>query len=207
MTPFIKICGLHTANDVQVCIEAGADGVGFVLSESPRQVPLHIARRLLRPLPAHVTGHLVVRQLDELSPSLLPPRARIQGKFPNPGFPNASLLPALKDGPHVYQEALALWAQLGVHTTLLIDGPHPGTGTIPNWDRIARVSSIGPICLAGGLTPDNVHEAISKVRPFGVDVSSGVESTLGCKDPQRIRQFIQAAREAAAFLRRPSCIR
>ena len=87
-------------------------------------------------------------------------------------------------------------------TPPLIDGRSPGSGTCSNWDRVAQVAQIGPVCLAGGLTPDNVYHAIERVRPVGVDVSSGVESTRGQKDLTRIRDFIQAAQDAATTLKR-----
>jgi phosphoribosylanthranilate isomerase len=205
MKPFIKICGLRTLKEVQTCVEAGADAVGFVLSPSPRQVPLQIAKALLRDLPAFVTGFLVVRQWTEFSPALLPPRAHIQGSGTNPGFPSNSLFPALRDGPNLLEHTRAYRQLLGPQTLLLVDGPRAGSGTAANWARVAQVAAMGPICLAGGLTPDNVGEAISRVQPAGVDVSSGVESSPGQKDLLLIQAFIQAAKEAAHSVRSSTC--
>jgi len=206
MSLFIKICGLRTLDEVLHCVELGADAVGFVLSPSPRQVSLDQARKLLEFVPLQTQGFLVHRELTEFEPNLLPLRAGVQGTLPNPGFPGSAVLPTLRDGPNLLERSLAVWRLLGPHTLLLIDGPRPGSGTPADWHRVARVSTAGPVCLAGGLAPDTVGRAIEIVRPTGVDVSSGVESAPGRKDPIRIRDFIQAARESALTVGRTLCI-
>lgn len=206
MNLFIKICGLKTATEVEAAVQAGADAVGFVLSPSPRQVGLDKARRLLCLLPAHISGVLVVRNLTEVNPNLLPPRAQVQGALPHGGLPSSALFPTLNDGDKLVQRARSLWERFGHHRPILIDGPQPGSGQRADWDRIAEVASLGPVCLAGGLTPENVSIAIERVCPMGVDVSSGVESRLGVKSPERIQSFIRSAREAAQSLGRIPCI-
>lgn len=194
----VKICGLRTHADIDAAIDAGADAVGFVLAESPRRVtlaqladlaravPAPIARTavFLRPTPTEVTAAAAAAPLDWLQMNAEAATALAD----TPLAPR--LLPVLRDTPDLPAQ-LACFAHA---PTVLIESPRSGRGECADWPRIADLTRNRRIILAGGLTPDNVAEAIRLVRPFAVDVSSGVELAPGRKDPARIRAFIQAVR-------------
>jgi phosphoribosylanthranilate isomerase len=91
----------------------------------------------------------------------------------------------------------------GHHRRFLYEGVESGIGRKVDWGRASRISTIGEMSLAGGLSPDNVVEAIRRVMPFGVDVSSGVEAAPGVKDPVLIRRFVESARSVDAERTRP----
>ncbi|MGI8924048.1 MAG: phosphoribosylanthranilate isomerase [Fimbriimonadales bacterium] len=185
----VKICGVTRAEDAEAAAEAGADAVGFVFEpSSPRFVgsfmDLHLA------LPPYVTSVAV------FGPFLPDAGAtgfdRIQYLS---GSPTGGLIRAFRLGETPLAEILAYRS-----SPVLIDAFHPkqfgGTGERANWEAAAEVvrSTSVPVVLAGGLTPDNVAEAIRIVRPYAVDVSSGVEERPGVKDPFKLRDFIAAAR-------------
>jgi len=195
--PMIKICGLQTPEGVSAAVEAGADSVGFVLVDSPRQVTPEQARALAALLPSSVSAIGVFRTLDEaaVEQAYAAGLNAVQGAPTVRGLQMASAmglrcLSTLLDGPEL-PEALA--SQPG---PVLVDGPKSGSGQLADLDRVARLAADRPLVLAGGLRPENVADAIAQVRPAGVDVSSGVERTRGVKDPERIRQFVGAARTA-----------
>jgi phosphoribosylanthranilate isomerase len=202
----IKICGITNREDALAAVDAGADALGFVFVEpSPRWISPDVAASIIRDLPpliskvgvfvnappSFVTQAVVTAGLDVLQfhgeespeycrgfPSLPKIKAfRIQGP---------ETLPALRS------YATAAW---------LLDSYDPrqrgGTGRAMNWDLAVEARGMGrPIILAGGLTPANVAEAVRRVRPYAVDVSSGVETTPGRKDGEKLRQFVAWAREA-----------
>jgi len=105
-------------------------------------------------------------------------------------------LPAGIDRWPVFRDSASLPAALPPR--LLFEGARSGAGEVADWSQAAALAARTGLVLGGGLTPDNVAQAVARVRPWGVDVSSGVESAPGHKDPARIREFISAAREAAA---------
>jgi phosphoribosylanthranilate isomerase len=200
MTLFVKLCGISNEHELEVAVEAGADAVGFVLTPSPRQVSLDEAARLRALLPVSVLGVAVfhdpapalLRRAEEMiGPDLL------QSELSTlTGVAADRALPVVVDG-HSLEPDLARAARLTTRDMVLVDSAaRGGTGHPPSWQRVAEVDFTGRLILAGGLDADNVANAVGLVRPFGVDVSSGVESAPGVKDPARMHAFVEAARGA-----------
>lgn len=198
---FIKICGLRTERDVDTAVEAGADAVGFVFSESPRRIDFATALRLARRVPEHVLTVGVFRgePLDFVRAAAEESGVRaLQLHGPEDPAYYAELAGAGRTliRAAAFGEDVPRVGALG-EDMLLLDAPIPGSGIAWDW-------SSGPVAapgekwlLAGGLTPDNVREAVACTAPWGVDVSSGVEHTRGVKDPALITAFVKAARAAS----------
>jgi phosphoribosylanthranilate isomerase len=196
MKPWIKVCGLTTADAVAAAVDAGADAVGFVFhAPSPRNVTPDDALRLARDVPRHVlrvavTLHPSQELVDEIAAVFRPDALQSDAEdFERLRLPwGMASLPVLRSGGPRPAE----WPE-----RFLYEGPRSGAGTTADWDEARALAMHGDLVLAGGLRPENVAEAIERVRPFGVDVSSGVESAPGRKDPARIREFVEAARRVA----------
>jgi phosphoribosylanthranilate isomerase len=194
---FVKICGLKTERAVAAAVAAGADAVGFVFAESPRRITPARAMALCRDLPpiimkVAVMRHPVQADWDAVWSGFDPDWLQTDaGDLPGLTLPEpVTVLPVYRDRPEL-DEATATGADL-----LLFEAAASGQGLRADWDRASRLAARTRVILAGGLTPENVGAAIHRVRPFGVDVSSGVESRPGVKDPARIEDFIAAVREA-----------
>jgi anthranilate phosphoribosyltransferase len=206
---WIKICGVNTAESVLAVGEAGADAAGFVFAESPRRVSPERAAELAALLPPHVDRVAVFHHpsADDIAEALSVFPADIIQCEPTDAVRRAAaaagtrLLPVLHDGPEL--DSLAGEArESGVGPSAILEAAGKGgRGQRADWERAARLARRMRLVLAGGLGPGNVADAIHEVRPFGVDVSSGVEETRGHKDPVRIAAFVQAARTAAAAQR------
>ena len=188
----IKICGLRRVSDIDVAVAEGATAIGFVFARSPRQVSPKEASFLFDAVPAGVLKVAVFRRPD---PTLLGAvldlgvdSVQADANWDPSGL-TVPFLPAVPDGPDLVERVA------GIDGVCLVDGPRGGgMGVLADLDRVRNVAAQRRLYLAGGLTPDNVAKAIAHVRPWGVDVSSGVESSPGTKDPARIRAFIRAAR-------------
>jgi phosphoribosylanthranilate isomerase len=189
---FVKICGLSTPAAVAAAVEAGADAVGFVFAPSPREVTPERARELCAGVPRtvarvavmrHPPAELVRRVLDVFEPDWLQTDAEDFDGFDLPA--RVAALPVYRNrGPRPGQ---------GVER-LLFEGSVSGSGQTADWDE-ARALALGrELVLAGGLDADNVTAAIEAVRPWGVDVSSGVERRRGEKDPVKIEEFVARVR-------------
>ncbi|MEW2506245.1 MULTISPECIES: phosphoribosylanthranilate isomerase [unclassified Amycolatopsis] len=196
---FVKICGLKTAADVTCAVEAGADAVGFLLCESPRQVTRAEAAQLAAGVPGEVLTvgvfkGVAVREIRDAVAETGIRAVQLHGS----GYSPADFA-ALRDLPVRLIRAAALRSgeipAVGEYgeDLLLLDSPNAGSGE--TWDWSAKTPD-GDWLLAGGLTPDNVADAVATVRPWGVDVSSGVESSRGVKDQALIRAFLSAARSS-----------
>ncbi len=206
MSVKVKICGITNLADGLAALEAGADALGFVFYEkSPRAVTVEQAAEIVRQLPPFVmkvgvfvnpAPDLVVRASSECGLTLL----QFHGDEP-PDFCRQFGLMSMK--ALRVRDADSLQTLMDYATDAwLLDAYSPeklgGTGETFNWDLATQAQSWGrPIFLAGGLTPDNVGEAVTRVKPFGVDVSSGVESEPGRKDHAKVKAFVQAAKAAA----------
>jgi len=206
MSTRVKICGITNLADAQVAVEAGADALGFVFYEkSPRFISIETAAEISKQLPPFILRigvfvnapkEEIVRAIGECGLSLLqfhgdePPEFCTQFDLMSMKAFRIRDTGSLKELPKYKTDAWLLDAYSS--DTL------GGTGGVFNWDLAVEAQKTGrPIFLAGGLTPENVAEAIQKVRPFGVDVSSGVESSPGKKDHAKMRAFIHAAKTAA----------
>lgn len=194
MTLLVKICGLANADDVGVAAAAGADAVGFVFAESPRRVTPAAASAAAKAAPQGVLRVAVMlhpsnddwqRVLDGFAPDVLQTDAE--------DFDALEVPEDIVCWPVVRERATH---ESALPDTFLYEGAASGRGEKVDWARAAAVAQHGRMILAGGLSPENVADAVRAVRPFGVDVSSGVESSPGVKDPDRIVKFVKAARAA-----------
>ncbi|MDQ2624021.1 MAG: phosphoribosylanthranilate isomerase [Actinomycetota bacterium] len=196
---FIKICGLSTVRDVEVVAESGADAMGIVLSSSsPRAVSEGRARELVAAGRDALTTVLVVHDLP-VSEAIDHARRWGVDVLQLHGYGPADALLAARELSRTWRAVPAAAAPAVVgeqgEEALLLDSHTPGSGE--QWDLgTLGAPPRGRWLLAGGLAPGNVAAAITAVQPWGVDVSSGVESTRGTKDHALIRRFVAAARGA-----------
>lgn len=195
MSILVKICGLKTAADVEAAVAAGADAVGFVFAESVRRSSPEAAAAACASLCNDVRKVAVMRHPDndEWQEVLLGFRPDVLqtdlGDFDRLDIPDTvTCLPVMREGDPALDGDLP--------GAFLYEGAASGQGETVDWQRAAVIAQRGRLVLAGGLCPENVAEAIAAVRPFGVDVSSGVESEPGVKSPELIAEFIAAVRAA-----------
>ncbi len=195
----VKICGLTQPDDARLAIELGADALGFILEPaSPRFIGETVPKWIneLPPFPARVAVYGVVRgQVAQSAFDL------VQGaEWETHPLPAPKRIHVIRLRPG--QSAADLTQQTVNASAILLDAfredAYGGTGHRVDWDIAAEIvqRAARPVILAGGLTPDNVAEAVRRVRPFMVDVSSGVEREPGLKDHGKLRDFIEAARGA-----------
>jgi phosphoribosylanthranilate isomerase len=192
---FIKVCGMTTAAAVDAALSCEVDAIGFVFAESVRRVDAQRANALAQPARRKiacvaVTRHPTAAQVNEIlrdfRPDILQTDLADLEKLALPR--ELAVLPVLRPGPRPVCE---------LPRRILFEGPVSGSGRTTDWDAAAELARRMELILAGGLNPRNVAAAIRHVRPFGVDVSSGVEETPGVKNTQLIEQFVAAARMAA----------
>ncbi|MDE1922693.1 MAG: phosphoribosylanthranilate isomerase [Gammaproteobacteria bacterium] len=199
---WIKICGITSADAVTAAVEAQVDAIGFVFAPSPRQVTPGQAAQLAALAPPGilriaVSQHPLQMKVDEICRILKPDYFQT----------DVEDLRELRIPAHVKLLPVVRFGRKTPHplpARMLFEGPTSGIGEVADWGRAAELARQTELILAGGLTPQNVAEAIRAVRPFGVDVSSGVEDVPGVKDPQKIFQFVRAVRQAAARLEHDS---
>jgi len=212
----VKICGVTSPADVAACAAAGADAVGINFHPpSPRYVDPRQSQPLLRSIPPLMAGvgvfvGLPFRQISAMAYQLGLRTIQFHGDHRETIDPFPfSLVVAVRvrdrQSLHEIDRYLEACRAAGhVPAAILVDafveGKEGGTGQTAPWELVAGYKPGAPIILAGGLTPENVAEAIRVVRPDGVDVASGVEVTPGRKDPDKVRRFVANAREAAAKL-------
>lgn len=196
MTVFVKVCGLSTVADVTAAVDAGADAIGFVFAESPRRVSVDEAARLTRDVPASMVRVAVMRhptqaEWDDVAAGFEPDWLQTEaGDFDALDVADSvQRMPVFRDVAELNVEAL------GRAPRVLFEAARSGAGERADWDTAERLATSTQLMLAGGLDPDNVAAAIRKVRPWGVDVSSGVERSRGVKDPDRIAAFVNAVRD------------
>jgi phosphoribosylanthranilate isomerase len=205
MSVRVKICGITSIEDALAAVNAGADALGFMFYErSPRRISMDLAATIKNALPPFVVKVGVFADATEnvvRSAALCGLNAlQFHGNEAPDFLKRFSPITTIK--AFRIQNAASLAALPTYNTSSwLLDSFTPaqlgGTGTTFNWDLAVQARKLGrPIILAGGLTPDNVAEAVRKVRPYAVDVSSGVEFAAGKKDPAKVAAFIQAAKSA-----------
>jgi phosphoribosylanthranilate isomerase len=196
---WVKICGITTPDGVQAVVDAGADSIGLVFAKSSRQIGLDRARGLLEVLDGRIAAVAVFRspkaeyvaQVCALGFGWVQTESSWVGVLPA----GVRWLPAVGDGDELYERVRLLSERVASEAPILIDGPGGGgLGRLADHRRIASVAARRPVVLAGGLSPENIGEAVRAVRPWGVDVSSGVEDAPGCKNPGRVCAFVEAAR-------------
>ena len=207
----VKICGCTGVADAALAVDAGADAVGVILAEtSERRVGIETLRHIAEAVPALVT--LVAVFIDP--PASLVDEALKVGAIPQfHGHEDAEACEAFAGGPYLKafhvrdgQPRSRAWfdafARSYEHATWLFDsaradGVTGGTGRTFAWEAARELAGDRPFVVSGGLTPANVGDCVRAVRPYAVDVRSGVE-TNGMKDPQKVRAFVDAVRAADA---------
>lgn len=201
----IKICGITNLDDAMAAVDLGADAVGFVFFRgSPRYIRPDDAAEIIRRLPSFVTtiGVFVDEPFAQIEKTISAAGidvVQLHGNEP-PEACNYSrrLIKAIRVKSLESLDPLVHFRDRV--SAFLLDTYTPnvygGTGQIFNWDIAMYAKQFGRIILAGGLTPENIHQAIQRVRPYGVDVSSGIEAEKGKKDHHKMQLFIEKARGA-----------
>ncbi len=198
---FIKICGVTTAHDARAVAELGASSVGLILSDSKRRVSIDTAANIADEIRGTALSTGVVR--NETSEYIIHAvtATRVDAVQVH-GALSGELLRELRQHPVAIIKALNVadveffdFDESSVDA-VLIDGPSPGSGEVHSWQAMETRSFCVPVIAAGGLTADNVAEVILNLRPWGVDVATGVEASPGVKDLTRVSNFIRTARHA-----------
>ena len=198
---FVKICGITRLEDAEAAAAAGAGAIGFIFwPSSPRFIDPYRARAIAAALPPFVTpvGVFVNQPLDYVNGVASLVRlgvVQLHGDE-TPEFAAAVCRPVMK-AVAIGQADVRLWP---ARVKLLLDVHDPlargGTGRTIDWSTAADVASRREIVLAGGLKPENVADAVARVRPYGIDVSSGVERSPGIKDHERLQALFEAVHDA-----------
>jgi phosphoribosylanthranilate isomerase len=202
----VKICGITSMQDAEAAVDAGAAALGFVFwGRSPRYIDPHRARAIVASLPpfvvpvgvfvnqpaAHVRGVAALVRVGAVQLHGDEDLLYVAGM-------DWPVIKAVSIDRADQSDQIDIWPR---RTTLLLDVHDPvnrgGTGRTIDWSVAATIAARRRTLLAGGLTPDNVAEAVARVQPFGIDVSSGVERSPGVKDHARIRALFEALRDAA----------
>jgi phosphoribosylanthranilate isomerase len=207
--PMLKICGMTRLGDALHAIREGATAVGFVFWKgSPRYIEPDRAGEISAALPAAVTtvGVFVNEPVDSIRETARVAGLRLVQLHGNetPAYSDAIDQPVMRAvSLETMAEIASAWP---FETTLLLDSTDParrGGRASVDWSRAALVARQRRVVLAGGLTPENIEEAIMTVRPIGVDVASGVESAPGVKDLEKVARFLMNARSAFARMVTP----
>lgn len=197
---FIKICGMTDERAVAAALDAGVDAIGFVFAQSVRRVTPQQAARLAQPargkllcvaVTLHPEAALLQEIFTEFQPDVLQTDVEDLATITLPA--TVKSWPVLRGAP-----SATVAGALHGGQRLVFEGPRSGTGKVADWSAAGRMADRHQLILAGGLSPDNVTEAIAAVKPFGVDVSSGVEESPGRKSPALIESFVSQARAAFA---------
>ncbi len=198
----VKICGNTNLDDTMAAVQAGADAVGFVFyRKSPRMIEPKTAAEIISRLPPFVVpvGVFVNEELGTVRRILKDcniPLAQLHGDE-SPQYCaelGRSVIKAIRVRDRGDLERMTSYQVAGFVLDALVEGVPGGTGVTIDWDLAGEAQVVGPIILAGGLTPDNVLEAVRQARPYGVDVSSGVEASPGRKDHAKVQAFIANAK-------------
>jgi phosphoribosylanthranilate isomerase len=202
---FVKICGLTDVDDALLAVALGADAVGFVFAPSKRQIAPPRARDIVARIPAEALTVGVFRNeakervVDIVHTTGLRAAQLHGNESPDDVAWIAHRVPTVIKAVAAGTEQARRTADFVV-PIILVDAPAPGSGEVFDWSLAESLPTDRRILLAGGLDPDNVADAIATVKPWGVDVASGVEREPGRKDPSALRRFIQNAKAAGALL-------
>ena len=198
---FVKICGTTSEEDALLAVAMGADALGFIFAPSTRQVSVGLVTDIVKRLPPEILTIGVFRDeapqrvVDIVNTTGLR-GAQLHGHEPaEQAVWIRERVPVVIRAFRAGDPALERAADHGADA-VLIDSASPGSGQVFDWSLAENAPSDVRLILAGGLTPENVAEAIGQVRPWGVDVATGVEKDPGRKDPRKLRAFIAAAKDA-----------
>ena len=199
---FVKICGITNEEDALLAVAMGADAIGFIFAPSSRQVAAGHVRDIVRRLPPDVMTVGVFRdesaqRIVEICNTVGLHAAQLSGHETVEQTKSVRsklrfVIKAFPAGDPTLDRADDFGADV-----IMIDSHEPGSGEMFDWSLAEGAPSNRRVLLAGGLAPDNVAEAIARVRPWGVDVATGVESEPGRKDARKVRDFVRNAKAAA----------
>ena len=198
----IKICGITHLTDALTAVEAGADALGFnFVPDTPRFVKPDQVAAIVAELPPFITTVGVFASKDAAKLSTIANQCRLDAiqlhADVTPEFCRNLDRRVIKAVRVKDESSLSILSDYDVNAFLLdayVEGMMGGTGHVFDWDLALKAKNYGQIIVAGGLNPDNVAQAVRHVKPYAVDVSSGVESQPGRKDPDKVRKFIDAVR-------------
>ncbi|MBI3995771.1 MAG: phosphoribosylanthranilate isomerase [Nitrospirae bacterium] len=200
----VKICGIMNVHDALAAADYGADAVGFVLyKSSPRYIDARAVRNIIAQLPPFVTTVGVFADADEKEMLSTVEECgldliQLQGDEPADLCRRLGVrvIKAIRIRDKFSLNRMIPYKVRAFVLDTYREGQLGGTGETFDWSLAVDAKKFGKIILAGGLTPENVGPAIARVRPYGVDVSSGVEERIGKKDHSKIKRFIEAAKQA-----------
>ena len=198
---YIKICGVTRLEDVETVVASGADALGLILAQSPRQLSVEAAKPLADAARGRVFVSTVFRGREDdfilgAANALDVDVVQVHGPL------SEALLEGLRSDGRLVVKTLAIDSDEfldfddALVDAVLIDGPTPGSGRTHSWDRLVERHFRVPVIAAGGLAPTNVADTVRCTGVWGVDVATGVESTPGVKDHTLVRQFVENARRA-----------
>jgi len=198
----VKVCGMTNLKDTLVAVEEGADAVGFIFyKKSPRSVTMKLVREIVLELPPFVdtVGVFVdetAEQINKIADYCNLDMVQLHGDE-SPTFckrMRRRVIKAFRVKDMQSVKKLSNYQVSGFILDTFSESLHGGTGKVFDWNLALPAKKFGPVIMAGGLTPNNVRQAIQRVRPYGVDVCSGVESEPGIKDHKKIRVFLKNAK-------------
>ena len=195
----VKICGMTNLKDVKVAVDGGVDAVGFIFyKKSPRSVTMQTVREIVLELPPFVDSvgvfvNETAEQINKIADHCKLDRVQLHGDE-SPAFCKKIRRRVIKAIRVKDIQSLKKLSDYPVSSFLLdtfSEDQYGGTGKVFDWNLAYPAKKYGPIILAGGLTPINVHQAIQRIQPYGVDVCSGVESQPGIKDHKKMKAFLK----------------
>ena len=195
----VKICGMTNLKDVKVAVDGGVDAVGFIFyKKSPRSVTMQEVREIILELPPFVDSvgvfvNETAEQINKIADHCKLDRVQLHGDE-SPAFCKKIRRRVIKAIRIKDIQSLKKLSDYPVSSFLLdtfSKDQYGGTGKVFDWNLAYPAKKYGPIILAGGLTPINVHQAIQRIQPYGVDVCSGVESQPGIKDHKKMKAFLK----------------
>ena len=198
----VKICGITRLEDALQAVQAGADALGFVFhNNSPRYLPPEKAAAIIRELPPFVqaVGLFVNSEVDfvnDISDLCRLDLVQLHGDE-TPQYCDLvrrRVIKAFRVKDINSLDSVKNYRVAGILLDAYSPRAYGGTGFSFNWDVVGNVAGCGPIILAGGLNPENAREAVERVRPYALDVSSGVEASPGIKDPEKVAAFIRVSK-------------
>ena len=198
----VKVCGMTNLKDTLLAVEEGSDAVGFIFyKKSPRSVTMKLVREIVLELPPFVdTVGVFVDETEEKINKIADycnlDMVQLHGDE-SPAFCKKirrRVIKAIRVKDMQSVKKLSSFEVSGFLLDTFSENIHGGTGKVFDWNLALPAKKLGPVIMAGGLTPNNVSQAIQRVRPYGVDVCSGVESQPGIKDHKQIRDFLKNAK-------------
>ena len=195
----VKICGMTNLKDIKVAVDGGVDAVGFIFyKKSPRSVTMQAVREIVLELPPFVDSvgvfvNETAEQINKIADHCKLDRVQLHGDE-SPAFCKKIRRRVIKAIRVKDIQSLKKLSDYPVSSFLLdtfSEDQYGGTGKVFDWNLAYPAKKYGPIILAGGLTPINVHQAIQRIQPYGVDVCSGVESQPGIKDHKKMKAFLK----------------